>query len=385
MIKCSYKQQEKIMKQVYIGRWTSKPVPKGLCRYEFDEDTGAMVLKEEILTDITIGAQYLDRKKKILYAADEGFRAVNGAETGGVFAVQLKQDGSFGDILSYTASANPKTSYIWPVKGGEYLVISNHSSSKAVRHAVIKDGHVYMEEVRDQASLNLLRLNEDGSVRELCDALIYDSAETDGNVRFPHIHNVMADPKGGMFIACDKGMDRIITFRADTGTGKLIGMQMTETEDNTAPRYTVFHPEADIVFVNNENWPGICSYRFDAQTGALQLLQSLVIGDVSYRKPNASDLVLNENGTMLYAALRLTDEIVMIRTSSTGSMEEAGRISCLGKGPRGLYISGNRLFCMNRDSGEAVCFALDEQGMPDTEHAVISQAPLAGNMTMLEV
>ncbi|MDO4192259.1 MAG: beta-propeller fold lactonase family protein [Erysipelotrichaceae bacterium] len=373
------------MRQIYIGKWSFKPGPKGLCRYEFDTSADTMELKEEILTDIVIGAQYLDKEKSVLYASDEGFRTVNGAETGGIFAVKLKEDGSFGEILSYTRAANPKTSYIWPVKGGEYLVISNHSSSKAVRHAVKKGGQVYMEEVRDQASLNLLRLNEDGSVRELCDALIYDSTETDGNVRFPHMHNVMADPEGRMFIACDKGMDRIITFRVDTDSGKLIELQRTDTENNTAPRYTVFRHDTDIVYENNENWPGICSYRFNAETGVLELIQSLVIGDESYRRPNASDLVLNENGTMLYAALRCTNEIVMIRTDSTGFMKEAGRMSCLGKGPRGLYISGNRLFCMNQESGEVVCFTLNEQGMPDTEHAVISQVPLAGNMTMKDV
>ena len=373
------------MKQVYIGKWSFRPDPKGLCRYEYDTVKGTMELKEEVLTEIAIGAQYLDRDKKILYVSDEGFRTVDGAETGGVFAVKLKEDGSFDHVLSYTPSTNPKTSYIWPVKGGRYLVISNHSSSKAVRHAVKKDGQVCVEEVRDQASLNLLRLNDDGSVKEICDALIYDSIETDGKVRFPHLHNVMADPQGRMFITCDKGMDRIITFHVDTGSRKLIELQKTDTAFNTAPRYTVFHPETDIVFENNENWPGICSYRFDAETGSLEQVQSLLIGDESYSRPNASDLVLNEQGTMLYAALRHTDEIVVIRTDGTGRMEEAGRLSCMGKGPRGLYLEGNRLFCMNQESGDIVCFELNEQGMPDTEHISAAQAPLAANMTMLEV
>lgn len=364
----------------YAGSWTFRPEPKGVSRYIFDDETGKLELQETILEEIAAGAQYLDREKGILYVSDEGGRTIDGAETGGVFAVKLNEDGSFGKVLSYTETTNPKTSYIWPVKGGKYLAVSNHSSSKAIRHAMIRDGKPAMEIYYDQSSVNLFSLNEDGSVSGLADALISDSEVIGGRRIFPHFHNVMADPSGEMFLACDKGMDRIVTFRVSEG--KLEFLQETKTEENTAPRYTVFHPQTDVVFENNENWPGICSWAYDRKTGALKLIQKVVIGDESYRRPNASDLALNAEGTRLYAGLRYSNEIVVLKTDGSGHMEEMQRVSCQGDNPRGLYLFDSFLFCMNNVSGNIVCFPVNEDGTLNEEKAVSSEAHLPGNMSI---
>lgn len=367
----------------YIGSWSFRPEPKGINRFLFDEETGKLELQETILEEIAAGAQYLDREKGILYISDEGFRTIDGAETGGVFAIQLNEDGSFGKVLSYTEAASPKTSYLWPVRGGRYLAASNHSSSKGVRHAYMKDGKTVVETVFDQASVNLFRLNEDGSVSGLADAFIAESEMIGGKRVFPHFHNVMSDPEGKMFISCDKGMDRILTFRV-TENGRLAILQEIKTAENTAPRYTVFHPASDILFENNENWPALCSYAYNRESGELKLIQSLVIGDESYRKPDASDLVLDRKGRHLYAGLRHSNEIVTVKTDEGGHMGIIGRISCRGINPRGLYLFKNYLFVMNNESGNTVCFPIRDDGTPDEEHAVSSEVRLPGNMSIWE-
>ncbi len=365
----------------YVGSWSFRPEKKGLSRFEMDPETGKLTWKETILEHVSVGALFLDEEKDVLYAADEGGRFEDLAETGGVHAVKLNEDGSFSEVRSFTPSLNPKTSYIWKAEGSPYLVISNHSSSKAVKRAVLEGGLWRSETVYDQASVNVIRLDEAGLTQQVCGALVFDAGPADGTMRIPHLHNVMADPEGKMFISCDKGMDRIITFRLDEASGTPELLAVTACPDNTAPRYSVFHPAADIVFTNNENWPGICAFRYERQTGRLDKIGEVLIGDAGDRTMNASDLVLSEKGDRLYAALRTTNEIAVLAVGEDGSLALIQRAGCGGEGPRGLYRFGPYLYCLNLAAGRIACFTVRDDGTL-AEGPQVFVARLPGSMVI---
>ena len=204
--------------------------------------------------------------------------------------------------------------------------------------------------------------------------------------RFAHPHSIIGSPDGEIYFACDKGLDRIYSYKLDRENGKLIGMVQTPMDYASAPRYGVFHPELPVFYENNETSSKLYAFRYDNRTGLLETLSEISLFDENEEKGMQSDLVLHQSGKYLYAAIRNLDEIAILDVDPVnGSLTLRQRISNDGA-PRGLAISpdGRFLFSANAEAATINSYEIAEDGNLHNTGKQFT-APSAANISFVTV
>lgn len=369
----------------FVGSWSFKPGEKGLSIYSYEPDTGALSFVRRIHPEISVGNQYLNRKQGLLYITDESGAVRNGTVGGcvKVFRTGGKQ------VLTEFSSADtllPKPSYFALDSSGEYALAAHHSNrgyvTKLVSH---EDGTFLSQTVTDDAGLVLLRCNRDGSLGQVCDVILTPGGEPYGAHPFSHQHCINADPSGELYLVCDKGQDKIYSFRLDRENGKLALMHTTQVAENYAPRYVAFHPNTNVVYENNEKQPVLLAFRYNTVSGILEQMDSLNLLQED-EQGDCADMVMHPSGKRMYASVRGANQICVIDLDRDGKMQLKQKLSCAGDNPRGLCLApdGNYLLCANLGSNSIAVFAVGEDGMlRGPIHQV--QGHIPGNLTIAAV
>ncbi len=368
---------------VFAGSWGFRPGPKGLQIFSFDPQTAEMTFVRTLHSEFAVGNQYLDAKRSILYITDESGLRRGDAVGGYVQAFRLDPKSVLTE-LNGRETLLPKPSYFCLDHTGAYALVSHHSNrgqvTKLVRRA---DGTFSSETVTDDAGLALLSVREDGSLGEILDVVLTPGEDPFGPHARSHQHCVAASPDGELFLVCDKGLDRIYSFRLDREKGRLRLLHTTYTELGSAPRYALFHPYAPVVYVNHEHQPVLYTYGYDIETGELNCMDALPLCEAVETSMQPSVPVLHPNGRILYMSVRGTDLIGMFRIDGGGLPHLEQTVSCGGQSPRGLCLSpdGRFLLCANLESQTITRFAVEGDG---TLTAVGEPVPtvLPGNLTI---
>lgn len=398
---------------VYVGNWSFQAKPKkgkGISIYTYEPEDGALKLMETICPDVAAGQLYLDEKNLILYSNDEcGER--RGEIGGGGYLLAFKINPETGSLtlMNQKDSLSPEPSYLCLDKSGKYLVTCHCSDpwhvTKIVKH---EDGTFSNEVLFDDTSLVLFRINEDGSLGDACDVAITPGANglggnsqvnvdpVSGHIQLirviSRLHSVLASPSGDMMIVCDKGMDKIYTYRIDRAAGKLVYLnQWSSPEVACFPRYAAFHPTKPVVYVNNENYALLNSFHYDESTGALDRFHKIYLlpedpGMVEGKAVGAQDILVHPNGRVLYCTLCGLNLIVVCSLDENGAPTPVQRIHCRGNLPRGIALSPDNRFLLsgNMVSGDITTFAVDEMGLlQDTGRTFEAVSPSAIRMLVV--
>ena len=392
---------------VYIGNWSFEARPakgKGISVFEYEPANGELTLIETICPDIAAGQLWLDSKKKILYCCDE--RGERRGEIGGggyVLAFSIDPDTGKLTEVSRKDSLCPEPSYLWLDKSGRYLVACHCSDPWHVTRLVKRpDGQFSNEVLFDDTALVLFRVNEYGILGEICDVAVtsgtggkgeHSQVNVDpvsGHIQLVEVisrlHSVVASPSGEMLVVCDKGMDKIYTYRIDRDAGKLLYLnEWCAPEVACFPRYAAFHPEKHVLYVNNENFALLNSFHYDETTGMLERFHHVYLlpedpGLVDGKPVGAQDIMVHPNGKVLYCTLCGLNLIVVCRLDEDGIPTPVQRIQCRGNLPRGIAISPDRRFLLsgNMVSGDVTLFAMDGEGLlSDTGKTFSAVSPSA--------
>jgi 6-phosphogluconolactonase len=184
------------------------------------------------------------------------------------------------------------------------------------------------------------------------------------------LHCVVPSPSGKMLAVCDKGMDRIHTYRVDRENGKLVHLDTWIAEEIACfPRYCAFHPVLPVYYANNENYAGISSFHYEEKTGKLDLLEKLFLlpedpGKVEGKPVGAQDILVHPNGRYLYCTLNGLHLIVVCELDEKGLPTVKQVVKSNGKMPRGIALSPDYrfLFSGNMLSGDITTFEVHEDG-----------------------
>jgi 6-phosphogluconolactonase (cycloisomerase 2 family) len=398
----------------YIGNWSFQAKPekgKGISIFSFDEDTGDLKLIETIDKDVAAGQLYLDSGNQILYSNDEcGER--RGEIGGGGYLLAYKIDPATGKLtkMNRKDSLCPEPSYLCLDKSGKYLVTCHCSDPWHVTKIVKRDDGTYGNEVLfDDTGLVLFRIEEDGSLGEVCDvAVTPGSGGKDENAQvnvdpvsghiqlvrvLSRLHAVLASPSGEMLVVCDKGMDKVYTYRIDRENGKLVYLNAWSAPEVACfPRYAAFHPTKNVLYVNNENFAQLNAFHYDEETGALERFHKVYLlpedpGMVDGKPVGAQDILVHPNGRTLYCTLCGLNLIVVCRLDEDGVPTPVQQIQSRGNLPRGIALSpdGRFLLSGNMVSGDVTVFAADEDGMlTDTGKTFEAVSPSAIRMMVVE-
>ncbi len=377
---------------VYVGNWSFEAKPekgKGITVYSYEPEDGSLTLLETICPEVAAGQLYLDEEDGILYSNDEcGER--RGEVGGGGYLLSFKIDPETGKLnfLNMKDSLSPEPSYICLDKSKKYLVACHCADPWHVTKIVQnEDGSFTNEVLFDDTALVLFRVNEDGSLGDVCDVAItpgtggrgeHSEVNVDpvsGHMQLiqviSRLHSVVASPDGEMLVTCDKGMDRVYTYKIDRENGKLVYLNEWDAPEVACfPRYCAFHPTKNVLYVNNENYAQLNSFHYDEETGALERFNEVYLlpedpGMVDGKPVGAQDILVHPNGKVLYCTLCGLNQIIVCRLDEDGVPTPCQQIDSRGNLPRGISLSPDGAFLLsgNMVSGDITEFAVDEEGL----------------------
>ena len=374
----------------YVGNWSFPTRPlkeKGISIFEYDTESGDLRLVETARPDVGAGQLYLDPDRSILYVVDErGDR--RGEIGGGGYVMAFRIDSSSGKLtlVNEKESLCPLPSYLCLDKSKKYLVTSHMSDpfhvTKIRKRA---DGSFGNEVLFDDTALVMFRIDDDGSLGDVCDVTITEG--TGGNSSRPGVHSdtapgqvqlevisrqhsVVASPSGEMLAVTDKGMDRIYTYRIDRESGKLVHLDTWIPEESGRfPRYCAFHPVLPIYYANNEAYAGINVFDYDEKSGKLNLLTELFLlpedpGKVDGKPVGCQDIMVHPNGKHLYCTVVGLNLIVVCDLDESGRPAVKQLVKCNGKMPRGIRLAPDLRFLLsgNMLSANITTFAVNADG-----------------------
>ncbi len=328
----------------------------------------------DYLTNVNVGQQFLDQKHGIVYVTDETIHLKNQTGGGGyVIALSIDQDTGTLSLKNEKASLGTLPSYLFLDKSGQYVLVAHHGTDNFVTRISQDDMHGYKTHILfDDASLVLFRVEEDGRLGEACDISVpsRNNNRSNSSSTASHLHCVMADPTGELYLVCDKGTDKIYSYHIDRKKGRLIYLSELSVPEGYAPRYGIYHPFLPVFYITNERRPDLLCLHYEAATGMLsQMYCAPLLAGVKLSKdaatPAASDILIHPDGRYLYVAIRGINQIVVFKLGDYGFPEVIQHIDCRGKNPYGLCISPDRqfLFVANKDSNSICAFFIHTDGL----------------------
>jgi len=390
---------------VYIGNWSFQgAASKGITIFEYLPESGDLKMIETICPDVAAGQLYLDAKNNILYSNDECGEQ-RGQIGGGGYVLAFRIDPETGKLteMNRKASLSPEPSYLCLDRSGKYLTVCHCSDPFHVTRIVRdENGEFHNKVLFDDTGLVMFRINEDGSIGSVADVAVtqgsggkdeHASRKVDpvsGHIQLVRVlsrlHSVVASPDGELLVVCDKGMDKVYTFKVDRGAGKLIHKFTWDAPEVACfPRYSAFHPEKPFVYVDNENHASVNTFRYDCETGILERMDCTYLlkedpGLIDGKPVGCQDILMHPNGRMLYCTLSGLNTIVACRLDEMGKPTPVQWLHCRGNFPRGIALSPDERFllCGNMVSGDVTIFAADADGLlTDTGKTIEAVSPSA--------
>ncbi len=192
----------------------------------------------------------------------------------------------------------------------------------------------------------------------------------------PHIHSVTPDPTGEYIVVCDLGIDRIVLYRWDNETKKIVKAQSVQTAPGAGPRHFAFHPSGKFGYVVNELDSTVVVYGYTP--GSLKPMQTLSALPESFTGENTgADIHCTPDGSLLFASNRGHDSLARFRIDqNTGTLTEYGHISTHGSTPRNFAVGTGELdglvFAANQESDSVVLLGhAGNEAFPDTPEAAV--------------
>lgn len=192
-----------------------------------------------------------------------------------------------------------------------------------------------------------------------------------------HAHQIILDPTQQYAYVSDLGMDVIVQYSVDAGLLSEVGR--VKLPPGAGPRHLVFHPKLPYAYGINELNNTITAYDFNADTGALMIIQHFSsLPEGSHIDNIAADIHVSEDGTYLYGSNRGEDCIVKYNVDpNTGLLHSPTWHSVLGSWPRNFAIQGKYVLVANQNSNEIVSFRRDlvTGELSPTGHTLTIQTP----------
>ncbi|MCC8027938.1 MAG: lactonase family protein [Clostridium sp.] len=372
----------------YVGNWGFAPSPKGISIFEFNPETGAMILIRTVYCEVAAGQLCLDEKSQILYVVNEcGDRRGEIGGGGYLLAFHINSETGSLTLINEKESLLPEPSYLCLDMSGKYILTCHCADPWHVTKIRKNENGTFENEVLfDDAAVALFRLREDGGIGDVCDVAITPGTGAKGpNSRksvdpvtnhiqlvqiISRLHSVISSPKGDMFVVCDKGMDKLYAFKLDRKQEKIVFTDAYRTDEvGCFPRYGVFHPKLPVFYANNENLAQLNCFYYSEEAGKLELFRKVPLlgeemGLIDGKPVGAQDILIHPSGKTLYVTLSGLNQIAVLSVTEEGLPVLRQNITSGGCLPRSINHSpdGRFLVCGNMVSGDISTFLICGDG-----------------------
>nr|WP_026342284.1 lactonase family protein [Paenibacillus fonticola] len=325
---------------LYIGSY-AEAADSGLYVVEMDPSTGDLTILSEASGLKNPTFLNVDADKRKLYAISET-KTASGDRIGE--AVCFAIDPAAGSLseLNREFTLQPSTSHIQRDANSRFIAVSGYHGG----------------------NVGLIALRDDGLIGEKVDEQQHEGQGADP-VRQdrPHPHSALFSPDGRYVFIADLGLDKVVIYRLDQEGGKLTYHGEVKTEPASGPRHLAFHPNGKWLYSINEVNSSLTSFAFDAEAGALNIIDSISTLPGSFSGENTTaEVAISKDGKYLYGSNRGHDSLAVFAIDqANGKLSLIQHISSEGGHPRhfALTPSGDYLVAANRDSDNLAVFRVD--------------------------
>ncbi|KAG7386267.1 hypothetical protein PHYPSEUDO_000481 [Phytophthora pseudosyringae] len=335
------------MPTLYVGTYTRKEGhvdghATGIHAYSFDDATGALELLQ-VTEGAGVNPSYVCGTHSTLYAVNESNEPSQlrpGEETGVVSAYTMGQGGEL-TLISRHETGGAYTCHVALSPNGDFVSVANYGGG----------------------SLSLYPVNADGSLAPASDHHRFQGASmvVPDRQEASHIHSTAWTPTG--LLAADLGTDRLVQYKLDAATKKLVEEEFITCPLGSGPRHFALSPELGVGYVVNELDNTVGVYPLDASTGKLghEALQIISTLPEDYAGPAAlaSDIHLSTNGKFVYASTRFCHSIAVYKILPDTRLELVEIIPTRGDTPRDILVHKDFVLAVNQDTSSLDVFRAD--------------------------
>jgi 6-phosphogluconolactonase len=354
---------------VYVGSLTADRAQQGIFVYTLDLATGAMDLIQR-LEIASPGFLAFSPDRTRLYAASRG-NTVDGGEHD--LAVACTIDRQSGRLALHDTTPIPP----------DPPDVANDATGGLAACACTFGGAVAA-----------VRIGSDGKFAGPAQVITHEGRSlssngiTPWNMRdplpsgTPFPHSARFSPDNRFLLVPDVGLNRVMVYRVDAADGRLTANDPPHAEGapmpanwkpsniihwdrprGAGPRHLDFHPNRRWVYVVSELGSTISTFDYDAERGALTMIQDITTLPEDAPANITADIHVHPSGQFLYATNRGHESLVRFMIDpQRGTLANAGWTSVRGEHPRSFtFLSDARLLlCGNLTSGTAALFGVDQ-------------------------
>jgi len=329
-------------KVVYVGTYTRSGRSQGIHSFHQDPQSGNLTLRHTIAIDDPSFLTF-DPRRRWLFAVSEGM----GLDGGGVASFNIEDATGRLRQLSYQPSLGGEPCHLCCDPSGRWVLVANH----------------------EHGTVAVLPVDADGRLGPVADLRQHVGSGPGPTQTGPHAHYVTFDQPGRHVLVADKGIDKMMIYQLDLGTGKLVPNDppFGSLHAGAAPRHLAFHPSGRYAYVNGEADMTISAFAYAAQRGSLgeelQVLSTLPDG-ASRDGCSTAEIEVEPAGRFVYVSNRGHDSIAIFGIdAATGRLTAAGHAPTQGRTPRNFAIdpTGTFLYVGNQGSDTIVHFRIDHQ------------------------
>ena len=329
---------------LYVGTYTEAGRTDGLYLLRMDTLSGALRQVEALDVGANPSFLTIHPNGRTLYSVNE-VTETEGRPTGAVRAFAIDAESGALTWLDEQPSEGAAPCYVSTDRKGRFVLVANYVSGTVATLPIDATGAL------DHASHVVQHVGK-GPVT--------------ARQERAHAHCVVPHPSNRFVLAADLGVDRVLVYRFDEGTGALAHLEERDAvlPPGTGPRHLAFHPTLPLVFVSGELNSTVSALHCDPQTGALRVVQTLSTLPASFKGENfPADIHVAPSGRTLYVSNRGHNSVAVFSISAKGTLALQQVISTGGNWPRNFTIdpSGRWLLVANQKSGSVEVFARDAE------------------------
>jgi 6-phosphogluconolactonase len=325
---------------LYVGTYTSGK-SEGIYVYRMNRISGELTQLSSIKsTNPSFLA--IDRSRRYLYAVNE-VPEFGGKPGGAVSAFAIDSSSGNLSFLNQQPSLGADPCYLTVDRKRKNLLVANYTGG----------------------NVSVLSIQQDGSLGPATDVKQHEGSSTKEQQKAPHAHCIILDRSNQHALAADLGIDKIMIYRFDPRSGKLIpGSQPSASlQPGAGPRHVTLHPNGKFAYVINELDSTLTTFQYNSSKGTLSTIDTVStlprnFSDVSY----CADVHVSPSGEFLYGSNRGHNSIVVFAIDGrSGKLTQVQHVSTEGSWPRNFTIdpTGKFLLVANQRSDTVVSFRID--------------------------
>lgn len=343
---------------LYVGTYTTGK-SEGIYLYRFNLTSGELTHSGTTKGVVNPSFLTLAPSRRYLYAVNE-VDDFAGRKSGAVSAFGVDQKTGDLRLLNQQASLGANPCYVDIDASGKFVLIANYTGG----------------------SVTVFPIQRDGSLGESTDTKQYQGSSVNRERQEgPHAHCIRLDPTNRFAYSCDLGTDKIMIFRFDARSGKLLSASppWVQVKPGAGPRHLAFDRTGRYVFALNEMLSTVTAFARDPEKGSLRELQTITTLPKDFAGANTgADVQVSPNGQFLFCSNRGHDSIAIFKIDpGNGALTALGHESTRGLTPRNFAIdpTGAFLLVANQRSDNIVVFRLDQRTGRLSATGQVAQVP----------